>query len=186
MNKLLTLMVLLMAAMFLSCSSEEEPMISIDDPNEPDDPNMEMEMEVEGDPAPDFELVTFEDVPLKSSDFEDQNLVIFFFGNSCPPCQAVGPDVESQLNIAFEDKENYSIIGIDQWDGNSSSVESFRDRTGITFPLGIMGSGVARDFGTTYDRLVVVNAEGNIIYRGNSIAANNLAEVVTIVTELLQ
>ncbi len=165
--------------MILVSCSEEEAMPTTPDAT-PDEP---MTSE---DPAPDFELMTFDDFPLKLSDYENQNLVIFFFGNACPPCQAVGPDIESQLNEAFKDKENYSIIGIDQWDGNAASVESFRDKTGINFPLGLMGSGVARDFGTTYDRLVVVNKEGNIIYRGNSIAANNLDEVIGIVTGLLE
>ncbi len=181
MNKLILFFALIIGLSFVSCSSEEEPMPTepTSEPSEPNDPTVEI------DPAPDFELATFDDFTLKSEDYENQNLVIFFFGNSCPPCQAVGPDVESKLNVAFNDKENYSIIGIDQWDGNSASVEAFRDRTGITFPLGIMGSGVARAFGTTYDRLVIVNTDGNIIYRGNSIAANNLDEVISIVSGLV-
>ncbi len=178
MNRLVLFFFSILLLGLISCSSDEEGTPTTPDPT-PDKPI------TNADPAPDFDLITFDDFPLRMSDYQEQNLVIFFFGNSCPPCQAVGPDIESQLNEAFKEKENYSIIGIDQWDGNAASVEAFRDRTGINFPLGLMGSGVARQFGTTYDRLVVVNAEANIIYRGNSIAANNLDEVVALVTDLL-
>ena len=78
------------------------------------------------------------------------------------------------------------MIGVDQWDGNNAGVNSFQSTTGITFPLGVKGSQMAKDFETSYDRLVVVNAAGKIVYKGNSIARNNLDEVIDIVTGLLE
>lgn len=135
--------------------------------------------------APDFALKTWEGDNLNFESYKDQTLVIFFFGNTCPPCIGVGPDVEEKLNKDLRGKEDYSIIGIDQWDGNDSSVEGFKKNTGVEFPLGVMGSGVAKDYGTTYDRLVVIGKDGQIKYRGNSVVSNNLDEVVTLVKTLL-
>lgn len=170
-----------MAVAFLvSCSeSTDDPITGGPDVN-PGDPMME------GEPAPSFQLDTYDGLKLSLADYKDKTLVIFFFGNTCPPCQAVAPKIETDLNEAFSTNNKFAIIGIDQWDGNAASVEGFKNRTGVSFPLGLKGSGVARDYGTTYDRLVVVNPSGNIVYRGNSIAANNLNEVVSLVKDLLK
>jgi len=135
--------------------------------------------------APDFSIKTWEGNDLKLETYKDKVLVIFFFGNTCPPCIGVGPAVEEKLNQNLKSKSNYAIIGIDQWDGNNASVEGFQKNTGVEFPLGVIGSPVAKAYDTTYDRLVVVNKEGNIIFRGNNIVSNHLDEVVTLVNNLL-
>ena len=85
----------------------------------------------------------------------------------------------------FVNRPLNSIFGADQWEGNDAGVDNFQSTTGITFPLGKKGADMARAFKTTYDRLVVVDEEGFIVYRGNSIAANNLDEVIDIVRGLL-
>ena len=163
---------------FFSCSgSEEEPQ------GTPNNPSEMMEQEL--DDAPDFSLETTTGAAIDASQFDDKNLVIFFFGYGCPPCRGIGADVESKLHQAFKDNSEFAIIGADQWQGNNAGVDDFAEFTGITFPLGTKGAAMARDFGTTYDRLVVVNKEGKIIYRGNSIVKNNLDEVVEIVSDLL-
>jgi len=135
--------------------------------------------------APDFSIKTWDGNDLELDTYKGKLLVIFFFGNTCPPCIAIGPDVEEKLNQDLKSKSDYAIIGIDQWDGNNASVEGFQKNTGVEFPLGVLGSPVAKAYDTTYDRLVVVNKEGAIIYRGNSIVSNHLDEVVTLVNNLL-
>ena len=135
--------------------------------------------------APAFSLETHNGEKISFADYKDKVLVISFFGSSCPPCISVGPEIESKLHQEFSSNPNYGIVGIDQWDGNAATVEGFIDKTGVTFPLGLKGSGVAREYGTTYDRLVVVNADGIIAYSGKRIAANDLDEVVKIVKGLL-
>ena len=179
---LLFSLILGLAISFTACSGEED---TVGDGGIKDD-GVDQVDDMDGDSsdladAPSFSLTTYNDMDLKSSTYEGKVLVIFFFGNSCPPCIGVGPDVEEKLNKDFANKSDFEIIGIDQWDGNAASVENFQSKTGVSFPLGLNGSDVARDFGTTYDRLVVVNKEGKITYKGNSIAANNLDEVVDLV-----
>lgn len=179
---------LLLTAQFTFNSCSDDPLVTEIEEVVPEEMEEVDEMDDEDsdlDDAPAFSLKTFDDNDIKLSDYEDKNLVIFFFGNRCGPCMAVAPDIESQLNQAFGDKEDFAIIGIDQWDGNAASVENFQEQTGVTFPLALEGSPVAKDFGTTYDRLVVVKANGKIAYRGTSIAANNLEDVINLMIKLL-
>ncbi len=172
------------ASIILSSCGDEglNPVVEMENEMEPE---MENENNEEFDVAPNFAIKTYQDEDLKFDTYKDKVLVIFFFGNTCPPCIGVGPDVQEKLNKEFAGRDDYAIIGIDQWDGNDASVEGFQKNTGVEFPLGVMGSGVAKDYGTTYDRLVVVNKDGKIQYRGNSVVSNNLDEVVTLVKTLL-
>jgi peroxiredoxin len=169
--------------LFSSCSSdssitgggEEEEMEEIKDPNDADDLEL----------APDFKLDTYDGNTISLADLKDKVSVIFFFGNACPPCKSVAPSIETKLNKEFQSNDKYRIIGIDQWDGNAASVERFKNDTGVTFPLAIKGSSVASAFGTTYDRLVVITTKGKVAFKGKSIAANDMDQVISKVIELL-
>lgn len=182
-DRVLYIFLLSVTVLLASCTSEEEPVVV-------PDPDMEEEMMPDDTSdlvaAPTFALTTTTGQSISSSQFVGKNLVIFFFGFNCPPCKAVGPDVESKLHERFKDSDKFAIIGADQWEGNNAGVDNFQSTTGITFPLGTNGADMAKDFGTTYDRLVVVNADGNIVYKGNSIATNNLDEVIDLVEDLLK
>ena len=180
--KLFLFLLLSIALVMSSCTSEEE-----DPQGSGNDDDMELmdSNDNDGEKAPEFSLLATDGTAIQSSQFVGKNLVIFFFGYSCPPCIGAGPDIESKLYQAFKDNDAFAMIGADQWEGNNAGVDNFGSTTGITFPLGTKGASMARDFGTTYDRLVVVNAEGKIVYRGNSIAGNNLDEVITIVKSLV-
>lgn len=135
--------------------------------------------------APDFALSLAGGGSVTKDDFADKTLVIFFFGNGCPPCKGVAPSIESQLKKAFADKSNFAIIGVDLWDGSESRVDGFKSQTGVTFPLALEGSGMGSAYGSTYDRLVVINSKGKIAFQDNGrTAANALDEVVAKVHQL--
>lgn len=156
---------------------EEEEMEDPDDGNNTGNDNLV--------DAPAFSIKTWEGDDLKSETYAEKVLVIWFFGSDCPPCKSIGPSVEEKLNKDFRGKGDYAIIGIDQWDRNDATVEGFMKITGIEFPLGAMGSGVAKDYDTTYDRLVVINKEGKIAYKADSRATNNIDDVVDLVKDLI-
>jgi peroxiredoxin len=176
MKQLSYLLLLAISLLLISCGGEEEPMVQ---PPSDDEPLIVL------DKAPFFELNTFDGGIINNKDFEGDVYVLFIFGNACGPCIAVGPEIESRLNVAFSERDDYRIIGIDNWDGNIAAVEAYAERSGVTFPLGVMGSEVSRQFDSTYDRLLVVGRDGGVAYRGNSVAANNLDEAVKVVTGLL-
>ena len=181
--KLATIFFLALSINFTSCSSGEgdEDEFHQDDLDMQEDDNDDDNLEI----APNFTLDTYDGNKISSDDIMDKVAVIFFFGEGCGPCISIAPDIESQLNQGFNGDAKFTMLGINTWNGNSASVENFKNKTGVTFPLGIKGSGVASDFGTTYDRLVVINTKGKIAFRGGRVAANDLDEVVSLVTGLL-
>lgn len=175
MKALFYLSILIFVTALISCSGDEDQ-TSNPDMEEPSD-----ELET----APYFDLSTFDGQSVSLDDFKDDVLVIFFFGNNCPPCKGVAPDIESNIHQAFTNRESFSIIGIDQWDGTNESVENFKKSTDVTFQLAVMGSEVASAYKTTYDRLVVVNKDGKIAFRGSRGASRDMSDVIDLIPGLL-
>lgn len=66
--------------------------------------------------------------------------------------------METQINEYFADA-NVQVLGIDQWNGSVSAVETFGENGGVTFPLLTQGGDVAGDY--SVDRqYVIVDQEG--------------------------
>lgn len=141
---------------------------------------------VNTDIAPDFTLTELDGKQIKFSDYEGKVLVMFFFGNSCPSCKTVATQIQSKLANKFESNEAFAIVGLDQWNGNASSVRNFKSVTGVQFPLLLGASSTASAYKTTYDRLLVVDKKGAIQFRGKRNATNDLDDVVTITATYLE
>lgn len=135
--------------------------------------------------APDFTLESISGNQVKLSDYKNKVVVLFFLGNTCPSCQASAPSIEDKLHAPYTSNGSYAILGLDQWDGNKASLEGFKTTTGVGFPLLLKASGVAADYGTTYDRLVVVDKDGNIAFKGTKSAGSDLSAVKDLVDSLL-
>jgi len=176
-GKILGLM--LMVALTLTSCSNSDSDVAPNDPNQDDGTGS-------GDLAPDFSLQSLDGSTISLADFDNQVVVLFFFGNSCPSCKAVAPRVESDLKDAYGSRTDYAIVGLDQWDGSKSSVEAFKDNTGVSFPLLLNASGVAGEYSITYDRFVVIDKNGKIAHKGTRAATNDLATVMSLVDGLLQ
>lgn len=171
-------MVILSISMLSSCSESEDVSPNNNNGQQNDGASI-------GEDAPNFELSTLNGSTFNMSEQKDKVVVLFFFGSSCPSCRAVGPDIEKKLNADFNGNSGYTIIGLDQWDENSNSVESFKTITKISFPLLLDASQVASSYNTTYDRLVVVDKKGKIAHRGSRGATNDISTVVSLVNDLL-
>jgi len=140
----------------------------------------------EGDPAPAFKVGLLGGGSFSLADHEGKVVAVFFFGNTCPSCRAVAPDIESSINQAFiSDSANFIIVGIDTWDSssNENSVSGFKNRTGITFPLGIKGGDVAVAYKSTYDRLLVIDKAGTLVHKGLVVASNDVNNAVAAIEE---
>jgi peroxiredoxin len=136
--------------------------------------------------APDFILNSTDGAQVKLSNYTGKVVVVFFFGNSCPSCKAAGPSIQAKLATPYASNSNYQILGLDQWDGNTASVQSFRTIAGVSFPLLLNASSVAASYKTTYDRLVVIDKSGNIAYSGTQGAGADADKVKIKVDELLK
>ncbi len=160
---------------FTSCNNNDDNMDPVEMPN-----NTNTTM------APAFELKSLTGSTVKLSDFKNKVVVLFFFGNACPSCKAAAPGVQTMIQNTFGSNASFMLVGIDQWDGNMASVESFMKSTGVTFPLLMMGSATAKSYSTTYDRLVVIDKTGNIMFRGMQGAASDLAAAKSKIEMLLK
>ncbi len=137
------------------------------------------------DSAPDFTLTSLDGMNVKLSDNKGKVVVLFFLGSSCPSCKAAAPVIQSMLFSPFANRSDYKLLGLDQWNGNSSAVQSFKSTTGVTFSLLLNASGVASEYKTTYDRLVVIDQKGDIVFSGKQGAASDITEVKQKVESLL-
>lgn len=135
--------------------------------------------------APEFTLKDTNNTDVSLSTYKGKVVVLFFLGNGCPSCRAVAPKIQNKIVDTFS-SDDVVVLGLDQWDGNLAAVNNFKTVTKVTFPLLLKASNVAQDYGTSYDRLIIVDKDGNIHFKGNNLATNNLSKVVEDITNLIQ
>lgn len=173
----------IVAVMLLTtaCGSKTEVNETIPDP----DPNPGQTTDP-ADDAPDFSLTDLDGNTVKLDDFNGKVLVLFFLGNNCPTCKSAGPQIQSQLADTYSSNNDFAIIGLDVWNGNSSAVQNFKNTTGITFPLLLNAPGTAAAYNTPYDRLIVVDKIGKIRFKGTRLAHQDLANAINAVKTYLE
>lgn len=179
--KIVSFLIVLFA--FSSCVSDEITTETVDTPetdNEQTDDSTPPE-----NPAPAFSLQTSTAEDINLSDHEGKVVTLFFFGHGCPPCRGIALSVQDQLADPYSSNDDYVILGLDVWDGNSSSVDAFETVTGVSFPLLLNASSVARDYETTYDRIVVIDQNGGISFSGMQAVSSDLETAKTHIDSLL-
>ena len=139
-----------------------------------------------GNPAPDFELTSVSDNQFKLSDQQGKLVVIFILGYDCPFCISFAPTSESDLHQKYNSRNDFVMVGIDSWNGSKSGVQSFQSKTGVTYPLLMDGSDMAKSYETTYDRLLVIDKEGILRHsNSNTVAKNDLENVLSVVEQYI-
>lgn len=163
--------IITIALLAMACASKE----SVDIPGANPEPNPPTD---NAENAPDFSLTDLNGNTVKLDDFNNKVLVLFFFGNNCPTCKSAGPQIQSQLADTYGSNNDFAIIGLDVWNGNSNAVQSFKDVTGITFPLLLNASATASSYKSSYDRLLVVDKLGKIRFKGTRLASQDLENAI--------
>jgi len=130
-----------------------------------------------GDAAPDFSLQTLKGTTFTLSAHKGKVVFVFLFGNSCSHCVANGPNTQ-KIYQKFMSDPNFVAIGVDVWNGTSNSVISYKNRTGISYNLAINGSSLTSNYGTTYDRILIIDQEGILHYKATSNATSGVAAIV--------
>ena len=140
-----------------------------------------------GSAAPDFSYPRLGGGTLALSDYEGKVVFVFLFGNTCPFCLAVGNRTETEVNATFGSNPNFQAVGLDLWTStsNAASVSTFRSRTGITYPLGLQAGSMASLYQTTYDRVLVIGADGVLRYKGSSATSSTLVAATGVIENLL-
>lgn len=135
--------------------------------------------------ATDFKLKTLSGDSLGLADINNKVVVLFFFGYSCSHCKTSAPEIQGNLVTPYASRTDYAIAGLDMWNGTSAAVEAFRSSTGLSSPLLLNASGVAGDYKTTNDRLIVIDKMGYIRFKGNQSAIKDIDAAKMKVNELL-
>ena len=135
--------------------------------------------------APDFTLKNTNNVDFTLSNHLGKVTVVFFLGYACPSCRAIAPDVQTKLVDAFGSNQNFQLIGIDTWNGTTAQVKGFITGTNTSFDILQQGSSVASSWGTTYDRLIILDAEGKFVFKGSGLVSSHIDAAVEEVKSLL-
>ena len=118
-----------------------------------------------GSPALDFTVKTLDGDTFTLSEQKGNVVFVFLFGFSCSHCQDNAPNTQTSIYDVFKDNPNFKAIAIDVWDGSDASVTGFRSRTGLTYPIGTKGRSIMDDYVTTYDRILIIDADGTLRYK---------------------
>ena len=138
-----------------------------------------------GEAAPAFSLKDLNGNSVQLSDYKGKVVLLFFLGNSCPSCKAVAPGLESTFVKGYANNSNFAILGLDAWDGDKTAVTAFKSSTSVTFPLLLEASDIASNYKVAYDRLVVVDKNGFVRFKGTQLASNDIGSAKTVVDTYL-
>lgn len=85
-------------------------------------------------PAPDFEIETFDGQALRLSDLEGKVVVLNFWASWCPPCRAEMPSFERSWQEYRE--QGVVFVGVAMSD-TEEDARGFAEEVGVTYPIGL-------------------------------------------------
>ena len=134
-----------------------------------------------GEEAPDFTHdVLGERSGISLTDLRGKVVYIFFYGAGCPHCLSNGPATVDQIYDHFKDDDNFAALGLDAWNYSIQANANFREQTGIPYPLLLNAEQtLVAYYGSAayYDRSVVVDSKGLLVYKGNGYVSTDTDKV---------
>lgn len=140
----------------------------------------------EGSAAPDFTLSQLGGGDFKLSDQSGKVVFIFWIGHNCSLCRSVAPSIRSEIVDAFKDNQDFVAIAIDAWNGSTTQVDAFKSQTGLNVNYLLSGSSIASNYGTSNDRLSVIDKKGVLVHKGTTAASNDINKTKDAITAALQ
>jgi cytochrome c-type biogenesis protein len=140
-------------------------------------------------PAPDFTYTSLDNEEYTLSDLRGKVVYIFFFGANCTHCRDNAPVTQNQIFEGFQENDDFIALGLETWNTNASSLSFFQNLTGLEYPLLLKAQQSLVDYygnTTSYDRSVVINKEGLIIYQGTEFVDKDVDQVVKIIDKELK
>ena len=130
-----------------------------------------------GTTAPAFTLTTLKGNQINLFDFNNKVVVLYFFGNACPYCIAEGSVIEDSLVKPYLNRSDYVFLGLDFWNGSMDNVKSFQQSTDASFPLLLDAGDVALNYKTTYNRIVIIDKNKNVVFSGTQSVTKDLTAI---------
>ncbi len=139
-----------------------------------------------GTPAPDFELTLLDGEVFRLADQRGRVVLIDFWATWCPPCVESLPYLQALYADLPEDQVVFLGISLDR-STQRDRVQAMWEQFDIRYKVGINAGG---DIATAYEvfsipTLLIVDAEGIIRYQKVGFSPEQMAEVRTTLTQLL-
>ena len=96
-------------------------------------------------PAPDFALEDLNGNMIKLSEYKGKVVVLNFWATWCPPCRVEMPWFEKLARERAAD--GFVVVGASMDRGNPDELRWFLEEQGITYPIGVAGPSMVRDYG---------------------------------------
>jgi peroxiredoxin len=137
-----------------------------------------------GETAPDFSFSDLEGKTHTLSQYKGKVVFLNIFGNKCPFCEDIGNDTEKKVNQVYSQKGDFQALGLDTWpNSTTSTVGAFKSTTGITYPLLLDAKSIEQSYATSYDRVIVIDREGIIRHKNNTLRVSQDLENAIAVIE---
>ena len=101
---------------------------------------------VQGLPAPDFQLPSLDGSKIKLSDFRGKAVLLNFWATWCPPCKVEMPwfaDLQKQYG-----KDGLVIVGVAMDDSAPDKIAQFASEMGVNYPILLGTDQVSDDYGS--------------------------------------
>lgn len=89
----------------------------------------------QGELAPDFELLTLDNTPIRLSELRGQKVIVNLWATWCPPCRAEMPDMQEFYEQEKENGVTILAVNLIETEQRPEQVEAFLKEYGITFPV---------------------------------------------------
>lgn len=99
-----------------------------------DIPGADLSEVQEGNPAPDFELMTLDGETMKLSDYKGKKLILNFWATWCPPCKAEMPHMQKFYENNSDDIEIIAV-NLTNVDKGQEAINTFVEDYGLTFSI---------------------------------------------------
>jgi peroxiredoxin len=102
--------------------------------------------DVQGQPAPDFHLLSLDGTKVTLSDFRGKAVLLNFWATWCPPCKVEMPwfsDLQKQYG-----KDGLVVLGVAMDDSEPAKIAQFASEMGVNYPILLGTDQVSDDYGS--------------------------------------
>lgn len=140
-----------------------------------------------GDQCPSFELEMMNGDVLTTESLKGKVVVLQFTASWCGVCRKEMPHLEKEVWLPFK-KEDFVLIGIDLKE-EKEVVQSFIEKTGVTYPIGLDKDGSIFEKFTLpkagVTRNIILNKEGEIIFLTRLFEEKEFNEMIQLIDQEL-